>query len=147
MYLIFRYLDFINVMTYDFHGKWEKKTGHNCPLYAHRDEKDDDRYLNLVRAVVFNYYFFLQLKVGEIRSSSIWPEITAWNCSLWNRNMLHLTGSAKEHPMRNSTLDFPSMPGHSHSLTKAKVHWEHLPSQVGKLANTPRKKVISLSMR
>lgn len=30
---ISKYLDFINVMTYDFHGQWERQVGHNSPLY------------------------------------------------------------------------------------------------------------------
>jgi len=35
------YLDIINVMTYDFHGHWDKKTGHVAPLY---ERPDDDYY-------------------------------------------------------------------------------------------------------
>jgi len=27
-----QYLDIINVMTYDYHGHWDKKTGHVAPL-------------------------------------------------------------------------------------------------------------------
>ncbi|XP_067863874.1 chitinase-3-like protein 1 [Heptranchias perlo] len=30
---ISKYLDFISVMTYDFHGAWDAFTGHNSPLY------------------------------------------------------------------------------------------------------------------
>ncbi|RAL27124.1 chitinase [Thermoflavimicrobium daqui] len=32
------YLDWINIMTYDFHGGWDKVSGHNAPLYV--DAKD-----------------------------------------------------------------------------------------------------------
>merc|ERR1712062_781796 len=34
-----RDLDIINVMTYDYHGHWDKKTGHVAPLYAHPDDE------------------------------------------------------------------------------------------------------------
>ena len=27
-------MDFINIMTYDFHGDWEKNVNHNSPLFA-----------------------------------------------------------------------------------------------------------------
>ncbi|XP_041566012.1 probable chitinase 10 isoform X1 [Drosophila elegans] len=36
--------DWIAVMTYDFHGQWDKKTGHVAPLYYHPD--DDFEYFN-----------------------------------------------------------------------------------------------------
>ncbi|XP_030556134.1 probable chitinase 10 [Drosophila novamexicana] len=39
-----RYFDWIAVMTYDFHGQWDKKTGHVAPLYHHPD--DDFDYFN-----------------------------------------------------------------------------------------------------
>lgn len=33
------YFDWIAVMTYDFHGQWDKKTGHVAPLYWHPDDE------------------------------------------------------------------------------------------------------------
>lgn len=43
-----RYFDFFNLMTYDLHGAWENKTGHNSPLYARADEVPDESFLNMV---------------------------------------------------------------------------------------------------
>ncbi|XP_053499243.1 acidic mammalian chitinase isoform X1 [Ictalurus furcatus] len=43
---IAKYLDFISVMTYDFHGTWESFTGHNSPLYQWSQETGDQIYLN-----------------------------------------------------------------------------------------------------
>ena len=36
--LIHPYLDFINVMAYDFHGGWESQTGHNAPMHPAQDD-------------------------------------------------------------------------------------------------------------
>lgn len=41
-----RHLDWIAVMTYDYHGQWDMKTGHVAPLYYHPD--DDTTYFNAV---------------------------------------------------------------------------------------------------
>ncbi|XP_058795563.1 chitotriosidase-1-like isoform X2 [Phymastichus coffea] len=47
-----KYLHFINLMTYDMHGIWEKKTGINAPLYAGSWEKTDaERCLNVNASV------------------------------------------------------------------------------------------------
>ena len=48
-YCDFRYLDFINVMTYDLHGSWESVTGENTPLYVGPADKTTyQRNLNVV---------------------------------------------------------------------------------------------------
>ncbi|KAK9881823.1 hypothetical protein WA026_017335 [Henosepilachna vigintioctopunctata] len=39
-----RDLDWVAVMTYDYHGQWDKKTGHVAPLYYHPD--DDVSFFN-----------------------------------------------------------------------------------------------------
>ncbi|CAH0390045.1 unnamed protein product [Bemisia tabaci] len=33
-------LDWISVMTYDYHGQWDKQTGHVAPMYAHPEDED-----------------------------------------------------------------------------------------------------------
>merc|ERR1712002_259459 len=43
---IAKHLDFINVMTYDFHGTWERFTGHNSPLYRGSQDSGDLIYFN-----------------------------------------------------------------------------------------------------
>lgn len=41
------HLDFISIMSYDYHGSWDKKLGHNSPLYASNLETNEDRNLNV----------------------------------------------------------------------------------------------------
>jgi len=45
----YRYVDWINIMSYDMHGSWDNTTGHNAPLYSH--EFDKDKLLNVDYAV------------------------------------------------------------------------------------------------
>uniref|UniRef100_A0A3B4GI99 chitinase n=1 Tax=Pundamilia nyererei TaxID=303518 RepID=A0A3B4GI99_9CICH len=41
------FLDFINVMTYDYHGAWDPFTGHNSPLYRSSVDQGDNIYYNV----------------------------------------------------------------------------------------------------
>uniref|UniRef100_A0A7N8WM08 Acidic mammalian chitinase-like n=1 Tax=Mastacembelus armatus TaxID=205130 RepID=A0A7N8WM08_9TELE len=43
---IAKYLDFINVMTFDFHGAWDGVTGHHSPLYRGSKDTGNNIYLN-----------------------------------------------------------------------------------------------------
>ena len=31
---IYKHLDYVHVMSYDYRGSWNKRTGHHSPLYA-----------------------------------------------------------------------------------------------------------------
>lgn len=55
MLLICRYLDFINVMTYDFHTVWDNFTGHNSPLYQGAHEQGDLIFKNVVKNIITIY--------------------------------------------------------------------------------------------
>ncbi|XP_037630071.1 acidic mammalian chitinase-like [Sebastes umbrosus] len=47
------YLDFINVLTYDFHGPWENVTGHHSPLFNGSQDTGDKIYLNTNYAMLY----------------------------------------------------------------------------------------------
>ncbi|XP_031232001.1 oviduct-specific glycoprotein [Mastomys coucha] len=42
--LLGRRLDFINVLSYDLHGSWEKFTGHNSPPFSHPEDSRSSAY-------------------------------------------------------------------------------------------------------
>ncbi|XP_031823132.1 acidic mammalian chitinase-like isoform X1 [Sarcophilus harrisii] len=46
-------LDFISVMTYDFHGGWDTVTGHNSPLHEGSTDQGDNRYFNCEYALKY----------------------------------------------------------------------------------------------
>jgi len=48
---MYKYLDLVHVMCYDYHGKWDKKTGHNAPLYSRAQDTGKDVYLNVEHTV------------------------------------------------------------------------------------------------
>uniref|UniRef100_G3TKH8 Acidic mammalian chitinase n=1 Tax=Loxodonta africana TaxID=9785 RepID=G3TKH8_LOXAF len=49
-----QYLDYIHVMTYDFHGSWESYTGENSPLYKYPSDTGTNAYLSVEYAM--NYW-------------------------------------------------------------------------------------------
>ncbi|XP_078098321.1 acidic mammalian chitinase-like [Mustelus asterias] len=51
---ISKYLDFISVMAYDFHGSWETITGHNSPLY--RGSVDQGQFIYFNVNYTMNYW-------------------------------------------------------------------------------------------
>lgn len=52
---IHQYLDFINVMTYDFHGGWETRTGFNAPLYQVANDPSADKATFFIDAAINNW--------------------------------------------------------------------------------------------
>ncbi|XP_074537329.1 acidic mammalian chitinase-like [Halichoeres trimaculatus] len=48
-----KFFDFINVMSYDFHGAWDPFTGHNSPLYRSSVDQGDNIYYNVEFAMKY----------------------------------------------------------------------------------------------
>ena len=59
---ISKYLDFINVMTYDFHGQWERQVGHNSPLYPLESATSYQKKLTVVSVFSVLRYIYLYIE-------------------------------------------------------------------------------------
>jgi len=47
------HVDWVNVMTYDFHGPWSDHAGHNAPLYAVKNDAKDGALLHFGAALTY----------------------------------------------------------------------------------------------
>jgi len=47
-------------MSYDFHGSYESKLGHNSPLYERSDETSSEKRLNQVEFMFKRFYVHQQ---------------------------------------------------------------------------------------
>lgn len=59
--LFYRYVDFINVMAYDYSGSWSDKTGFMAPLYSRSSDIRFDQTLSQVdnfNTISFFFFFF-----------------------------------------------------------------------------------------
>lgn len=68
------YLDFINLMAYDFHGKWEKQAGHNAPLYAPSSDSEWRKQLSVDHAA------HLWVKLGAPKEKLIIGKLNSRLC-------------------------------------------------------------------
>ena len=68
---IARDLDWIAVMTYDYHGHWDKKTGHVAPMYDYPEAEFN--YFNTVSilSLFFNSFFSMFQHRVTIRVESV----------------------------------------------------------------------------
>lgn len=84
------YFDWIAVMTYDFHGNWDKQTGHVAPLYYYPGDTYD--YFNAVniiysfRYTILSIYLILELHLALLdRKGSSPPQTNNGNAIVWSK--------------------------------------------------------------
>lgn len=66
---ISKIVDFMSVMTYDYHGAWESRTGHLSPLFG--NSVDTNPYYNVVS---FNQSSICSVEYEELDTNIFFPE-------------------------------------------------------------------------
>lgn len=66
-----KYLDFINIMTYDIHGAWEDITNHHSPLYAKKEDPSLDSPIDIKNKYNVDYAMKLYSKEFKVPASKL----------------------------------------------------------------------------
>jgi len=95
--MMYKYLDYVHVMCYDYHGKWDKAAGHNAPLHPRPNESPSDQALTLA------YTFAYLMKKGAV------PEKTVMGVPFYGRafKLLLPTQTAMGSPTKNVAFQGP----------------------------------------
>jgi len=88
---MYSYLDYVHVMCYDYHGKWDKYTGHNAPLHTRPQDSHRDQTYSLA------YTFAYMKELGAV------PEKTVLGVPFYGRSFKLLIPS--ENNIGASTKD------------------------------------------
>ena len=62
---IYNYVDFVNVIGYNYHTYKDNRTGHNAPLYSHPDEIGEEKIKNV------NYTMQYLLNIGALPEKTV----------------------------------------------------------------------------
>jgi len=63
--MMYKYLDYVHVMCYDYHGKWDKYAGHNAPLNPRPSDSPADQSFTLA------YTFAYMMEKGAVPSKTV----------------------------------------------------------------------------
>lgn len=111
------YFDWIAVMCYDYHGQWDKKTGHVAPLYYHPE--DDVDYFNSVILTVIICLFYITKNLFQDYTMRYWIELGADPSKLVMGMPLYGQSFTLADPKNNGLNAKAPGPGHAGEFTRA----------------------------
>ena len=101
-------------MAYDFHGSWERFTGHNAPLYKRPSETDYQAKLNVVTG------YFLMLGTAEfVVRTTLWSLSDRYEKgNFFSRRTRRINGRRREFPATSCPSAFQPTDDHGSFRTR-----------------------------